>query len=1092
MWDLDPNQKRRPVKVVNVANPMQPVTSKTEWVYPYIGNGSIRDYIPSAVRVTNSTVIYQNGHVIPPDRWHNRGVSPGDFIQIGSVPGAFGTALLISLIVTVISTGLQYLASLFIDSPKQPDDTLSPTYGSAEIRTQEANGKVIPIVYGEHVVGGNLIKATTGHATGQTQKTGSYQVDVGGFRSNLQLGLCGGPIKSIGGISNDINQAWLNKRETQSRVQYGQLGLTPDQNAILRYSSSYELAAFRFIVTETMIEINSITLNLKRVGTIASGKKVSVWIAGDAASAPSSTTPGQTMSTDADAIPKAYKRVRFAPKDPIVIPAGTYWVVISGDYDLSTSNYIDIGGKYYSPAAGAAGELKHYNGAAWSSYAVGTAAWLAVAEVTQHIVPWYSVSADIKVNGTDAADYLPKGQISTRRGSLNQEALPGSSDVIEEQILNHTLALSNTYEETTQNEVDGVGVVFYFPGGIYHSGGGGRVPTIFGADIRVRANGNSNPWSKIYRAERKFISLSATGITLRLDFPTDKKSPLHSLRGQLVDVEVTPYYLPAQTVYWKSIREYSDDQAQIYPHVALLQVEAGFGTAQGPLENITTLIEGKEMNVYNGSSWNFQYSANPADCCLDYLLNTRVGGGNVLTLANVDLDAFVDWRDYCAEDISDGNGGTMDRWELGLVIDQPKPFWDWATTISAAGRCKLVWDGNKIRPKIEKAVSDSDVAMVISAGNTVLGTYQRRWLGKKKRPNAVDLSYLDADLDFAEAIASAEEPSLRASGEPDLREKMDFRGCTNRIRATRQAKYLLNLIRDTDWIAEVDMFVEAMACEPGDVVFISNDAVDTEGIGGRLKENAPDSTSIVLDRDLTIEADKNYQVTVRVVTGGADTTVTATVVEDAGTYVAGTTINTSPSWTTTPQAGDVYTVKPYDDTGSGLPETEPGGERARVISTKLTDDGFVRLKVANFTNDVFLDDPGNLPQPPVPNPLDGKVIPPRPTGLALKPEYSGGKLRLVATWLKTPWPYKYDCNVWLKQFDANRQGEFIWKAKDSGEYWAIEGVQEGYEYEVAITPLAPWTHQHHDPESKFATRKSIIVKRGNNELRGAQITGLSF
>jgi len=1097
MLELDTNQRRKPVRVAHVANPLQPVSSRDDWTVPYIGNGSIADYIPACVTVTPRTIVYQNGHIIPRARWGNRGVSPGDLIHIAQIPGAtvftlanlawFGISL-------VASTGLSYLSSLLTDSPKAPDDIPSPTYGAAEILTQSANGMPIPIVYGEHIVGGNMIKATTGYLAGKSGQKGTFFVDSGAARTNLVLALSEGPVESIAGVSNNISEAWLNPRASQSRTLYGNLGTTPTNDAAITYNAFGLKTAFRFVVSGNTTEINSITLNLKRVGTIASGKKVSVWIDNNSGTSPAGVPTSEVMTYDATEIPQAYKRIRFAPQDPVALAPATYWVVIEGDWAVSATNHIVIGGQKVGVGSAAlAGELKQYTGVNWVAYDTFPWTWLAVSEIVQHSRPWYSTPVDIKVNGTDIKDYLPEGQVSTRRGDLHQETLPGEEDVRSEQVLNHTLALyPNRYEETTEGEVEGVGVVFSFPSGVYHQGAGGITPGTFTAEIRVRANGNSNPWSKVYRVHRQIASAGPTLITARLNFPTDKNSELHALRGQIVDVEVIASYLPEQTAVWKSLREYASEQAQTYPHVALLQVEAGIGTAQGPLENITTRIQGKRMRVYDGSLWNYQYSANPADCCLDYLLNTRVGGGNVLTLANVDLDEWVEWRDYCATSISDGQGGQIARHLLGLVIDQPKPFWDWATTISAVGRAKLMWDGNKVRPKIERAVDDSDVAMVISAGNTVLGTYKRQWLGKKKRPNAVDLTYLDADNDFAESIASAEEPSLREAGEPDVREKMDFRGCTHQIHARRQARYLLNIIKYTDWLAEVEMFVEAMSAEPGDVVFISNDAVDADGIGGRLAENAPGATSIILDKDLTIEANKQYQITIRSIVSNADDTLTSSIIEGPGTYVAGTTLDISPSWTTTPQAGDVYTVRAYDPEDATVPSTEPGGERARIISWKTTDDGFVRLQLAQYDSRVYNDDPGNLdPAPPVPI-IDGKVIPPRPENLALKPQYINGKLHLVATWNKASWNYGHECAVWLKDYDANGAGEFKEKGRTDGIYWAFDEVKEGFKYQVAITPLAPWTWQHHNPESDFAARRSFLIKRGYTEGRSASIGGLEF
>ena len=1093
-------QMRKPVRVAWVRDILQPVNSKSEYVFPFLGNGCLVDYIPAEIPITEQTVVRQNGHYIPQHRWTCRGVLPGDEIYIGCVPGGIGAAIIGSAaligtstattlgvvgaiaIELALSVGLSYLAAMLTDQPDAPDASESQTYGGGRITTRSQHGAVIPDVYGEHIVGGNVIASYTGHQGGKPLARGTHTISVGNARHNVILGLANGPIHAIAGLTSDVSGQFFTSNE-QSMTVYSRLGQTPVVDIGIGTVAESAMNAIRLnLEAGKRYVIKNITLDLKRHGVLT-GKKLQVGVQAGTWP-PSGTWLAAPKEIDCSLIPTSWKEVSFTLPEPVEIAPtanGTWWIVLDPGYAYSATNYMSIGSiaNYVSYT----GSVYYYNSAAptWMN-----TSHMALAFIGSTATPYVGTENLLKINGSSAESYAAVGYVSTRLGSRQQGSLPNTSKASLEIAVDQDLPYSETHwvEQSTQNEVDGIGIVIEFPNGIYYTNTGGhREGTTVSLNIRWRVT-DTTEWLGFAHVKEELFSENPDALTVRIPFPTEKNRQFHQFRGSKLDVAVQRTKKNDQTVTWRSLQEYNDDQAQTYPYTALLQLDTDIGTSQGAIDSITTRIQGHKVHQYDTNGWsNYGYSANPAWCCLHYLLNPISGGGNRLTTANIDMDSFVAWATYCDEMISDGNGGYMTRWSTGLVIDTEKAFWDWAKQIASTGRCKLIRSGHVIRAKVEQA---EDQVQMFTAGNTVAGSFKLQYVAPNKRPNAVDVKFLDADLDFAENIATAEDRSMRATGEPDIREAVDLYGCTSLLRAKRHAKFLLNVAKNTEWVAEFDTFIDAIACEPGDPITISNDAINWEAIGGRLKENPPGPNGVKLDRDLVIDNTGDvYKITVRTTVAGQDALLTSTVIEGPGTYVAGTTIDISPSWTTTPVAGDVYSVMPLRTDADT--RHDRGAKVARIVATSVTDDFFVHIKCMQYHELNYHDDPGIVPVPAKVEPLDGRIIPPPVANLVARPVAMGNGVAVNVSWTKSTWPYPYQCEIWVRRHGAARHfSEFRTRSSN----YTFPNVDVGSVWDVAICPCAPWTGAHRNPE--IETRATVYVTEPAWNTGRNVVTGLSF
>jgi hypothetical protein len=88
-------------------------------------------------------------------------------------------------------------------------------------------------------------------------------------------------------------------------------------------------------------QIKSVTLLLKKTGTIASDKVLTVTIQGHSSTVPDGTPIGTAGTVLANTIDTAYQPVKFTFDTPVTVADSTvYWICIEGNYSASDSNFI--------------------------------------------------------------------------------------------------------------------------------------------------------------------------------------------------------------------------------------------------------------------------------------------------------------------------------------------------------------------------------------------------------------------------------------------------------------------------------------------------------------------------------------------------------------------------------------------------------------------------------------------------------------------------------------------------------------------------------------------------------------------------------
>src|SRR5262245_2817157 len=184
-----------------------------------------------------------NGGVIPPEHWDTWQVQAGD--ELWAVPELgepVSTSLLltfaIGLAVSVAATALSYV--LF--PPSKPHMTQPPdehTFSFAGIQTAIGPGNVVPVIYGRHRVGGQLLSASVDQVL-QVVDAGPgsvYQVTAQSEppRLSMLLALGEGPIESIDYAGLELNGQLVSNY--QGVELDGRMG-TPDQTPMGFFSET--------------------------------------------------------------------------------------------------------------------------------------------------------------------------------------------------------------------------------------------------------------------------------------------------------------------------------------------------------------------------------------------------------------------------------------------------------------------------------------------------------------------------------------------------------------------------------------------------------------------------------------------------------------------------------------------------------------------------------------------------------------------------------------------------------------------------------------------------------------------------------------
>jgi hypothetical protein len=246
---------------------------------------------------------------------------------------------------------------------------------------------------------------------------------------------------------------------------------------------------------------------------------------------------------------------------------------------------------------------------------------------------------------------------------------------------------------------------------------------------------------------------------------------------------------------------------------------------------------------------------NPAIATHDALTNLWYGGAE--PPARIDYPFLADWAEYANELVSDGDGGQIYRHTINAVFDSSQSLWDAVNKIAVLSRVAVMRQGLRYTGAIDRP--DTPVQM-FSVRNIKRGSYRKIWLGREDRANVVPIQYLNQFEAYQRQLMTVrDEDALAAGAEIVEAPTLDLFGATHPAQVWREAQMRLAQNRLLDALHEWESPVEAVRCTVGSLVKLQHD-VPQWGLGGAIKSAS--GAQIVLDQQVTMEAGKNYQLSV--------------------------------------------------------------------------------------------------------------------------------------------------------------------------------------------------------------------------------------
>ncbi|MCC6428335.1 MAG: hypothetical protein IT435_16125 [Phycisphaerales bacterium] len=559
----------------------------------------------------------------------------------------------------------------------------------------------------------------------------------------------------------------------------------------------------------------------------------------------------------------------------------------------------------------------------------------------------YTTAVDLALASITSGVYLqdqpianfPDARISTRLGTGSQSVIPGFADteVLREVGVGGVVLRNTSGSDRTSSSASGEAFLFTtlaavhavrirarFTRGLYRILSSAQVDSVkvqYRWRWRLHDVGGGSPgsWSawtvvSVERAEQSSFVSSVRGDNLN-STPAVIDVQLERITKEPTTADV------ADEVAWDSLVEINYSQNR-YLGRALLAVTLVAGEQLTSEPQISVDVMGlnnlrlwDEISPPTSPVFTSGYSVNPADLALEVITNTAWGMGARYTDAEVDFESLLAWRTYCAEAVPKLAGGTRPRFAINLALTERREGWEVLRSICEVGRCVPIESGGKIRfvydrPQSTPAEIFNDGVIAVEnpedPASAAAIEYEALWTEAGFAvENRLVAQVMNEDRDWqTEAVAWPPTGTLWLATEPVREKSVQFAGISNVEQAVSELKYRVKKRRFITKSVTFQTTKPIVVVRSGDRFDLSTSLPGWGLASGRL-DGAGTSTTVKLDREVTLAAATTYTVTVIHDNGTAET---RTVTSPAGTYAAGSAIAVTPAFASAPGEYEQYTL----------------------------------------------------------------------------------------------------------------------------------------------------------------------------------------
>lgn len=262
-----------------------------------------------------------------------------------------------------------------------------------------------------------------------------------------------------------------------------------------------------------------------------------------------------------------------------------------------------------------------------------------------------------------------------------------------------------------------------------------------------------------------------------------------------------------------------------------------------------TLVSRTNLTLQNQSGSFTVSSNNPAWVIYDILTNPYYGYGKSYT--SIDYDKFLEWANWC--DSMGENGLTFNG-----VIDVQTNVWDAIQNVAKIGRGQIILRGNKYSCMYD---APSDMVQMFTDANINMDSLKVSYIGINDIASEVEIQFSNKDIDYEMDSIVVRDNQLYSSQLRPNKQQITMLGITDPSDAIAMGRYLLANNKYIKRTAEFTASIDAIACTVGDVVGLSSDVVKW-GTGGHI-DSVINATDIKLDKQINFVPNITYILRIR-------------------------------------------------------------------------------------------------------------------------------------------------------------------------------------------------------------------------------------
>jgi len=250
-----------------------------------------------------------------------------------------------------------------------------------------------------------------------------------------------------------------------------------------------------------------------------------------------------------------------------------------------------------------------------------------------------------------------------------------------------------------------------------------------------------------------------------------------------------------------------------------------------------------------------QWTNNPAWIFYDIITNKRYGLGNYLSEDLIDKWAVYEIAKFCDEMVSDGKGGTEPRFTCNAVIQGAKAAYDLLQDLVSIFQGMTYWGNGKIWVNTSKTYP---TVYNFTNANVIDGRFLYSDTARNTRSTVIKVKWRDPDLLYREDIVCLEDVNgIQKYGY--IEKEIESFGCTSRGQAIRFAEFILQSERNLTETVTFQTAFEGLYMRPGDNFNIYDNFVNNKNQGGRILSISSGNKLIKLDRDISINSQRTYE-----------------------------------------------------------------------------------------------------------------------------------------------------------------------------------------------------------------------------------------